>query len=104
MCSLMFFNSEKQLLCLARAILKRSKILVMDEVSMSGCVSGCKTTRIIPCARLLQVWIMVPTNSLAGQHDSEKSVLATISSTSPFIQRVCFKHNPHDCSSIKDCN
>ena len=25
-------NSEKQLLCMARAILKRSKVLVMDEV------------------------------------------------------------------------
>jgi hypothetical protein len=26
------FSSEKQLLCMARAILKRSKVLVMDEV------------------------------------------------------------------------
>jgi ABC-type multidrug transport system fused ATPase/permease subunit len=26
--------SEKQLLCMARAILKRSKVLIMDEVSV----------------------------------------------------------------------
>jgi hypothetical protein len=30
--SLTCFSREKQLLCMARAILKRSKVLVMDEV------------------------------------------------------------------------
>lgn len=35
-------NSEKQLICMARAILKRAKVLIMDEVaSVFSCVNFC---------------------------------------------------------------
>lgn len=44
--TLICLSSEKQLLCMARAILKHSKVLVMDEV----CVSALAYSRCSPLA------------------------------------------------------